>query len=237
VKSISEVAEALKRQWKGFYDKVAKPRRCIFCGGSRIWWNGWRHRTASVRVEERVVYVNEVACRLVKCATPGCRKSWTLRPPGLLPQRHFQLCVVAHALGSYLFDPEASQQQVADAIGCDRRSVGRWLVWAAGIATAADLLSHLVDASGVTEVPSMPEVAAEARKAQSAARRAILRCGAQVLSLLEALGHALCLPPPGLRAVVEAVVADRYRATTLGRPRLLEFARRPLGLLGVTLPM
>ena len=235
--SIVQEVEALVRQWKGFYDKAAKPGNCQFCGGTRIWWNGWRRRTASVLVGDQVVYVDEVACRLVKCGHAGCRKSWTLRPPGLLPQRHYQLCVVAAALSTYLFDPEASLEQVAGSIGCARRTIGRWITWVAGIALPGELLRHLVEASGVTQLPCLPEVAALARKAQGAVQHSLLQRSAQVLGLCETLGQALGMSPPGLRGVVEAVVGNRYRATTLHRPRLLEFARRQPGLVAGTLPM
>ena len=237
MESVSQTVEVLKHEWQGFYDQAAKPQRCIFCGGARIWWNGWRQRTASLLVGERVVYVDQVACRLVKCGTPGCRKSWTLRPPGLAPQRHYQLCVVAQALSAYLFDPAATLEQVARATGCARRSVGRWIAWVAGLAPAGELLRHLVAASDVPQLPSLPEVASLALRARDNARRSILRGAAQVLCLLEALGQALGFSPPGLRAVVEAVVDGRYQATTYARPRILAFARRHLPLVAGTLPM
>jgi hypothetical protein len=237
VESMTQSIEALKWEWQAFYATVAKPARCIFCGGTRLWWNGWRHRTASVLVDGRVVHVEEVACRLVKCGLASCGRSWTLRPPGLAPQRHYQLGVVAQAASSYLFDPDATQEQVAVALGCARRTVRRWLGWLAGIASASDLLRHLVEASDVPEIPPLQEVAALAQKACTAARRQVLESAARVLCLLEALGHALCLPPPGLQTVLELVLGGRYRATTDHRPRILEFARRHLDLGGGTLPM
>lgn len=237
MESMTQAIEALKREWQAFNATVAKPVRCIFCGGARLWWNGWRRRTASVLVDGRVAHVEEVTCRLVKCGLSSCGRSWTLRPPGLAPQRHYQLCVVAQAASSYLFDPDAAQEQVAASLGCARRSVGRWLGWLAGIATPADLLRHLVEASDTPEIPPMHEVAALARKASSAARRQVLESAAGVLCLLEALGQAHRLPPPGLRAVVELVLAGRSRATTDRVPRILEFARRHLDLAGGTLPM
>ena len=138
---------------------------------------------------------------------------------------------------SYLFDPEASLDQVAALAGCARRTVGRWLGWLAGIASPEDLLRHLVEASDTPEIPPMHEVAALARKASGAARRQILENAARVLCLLEALGQALRLPPPGLRAVVELVLAGRSGASTDHSPRILDFARRHLGQAGGTLPM
>lgn len=228
---------ALKRRWQAFYASAAKPTWCIFCSGSHIWWNGWRQRTASVLIDEQVVHVDAVACRLVKCGDPQCRRSWTLRPPGLAPQRHYQLCVVAQAASTYLFDPAATQERVAASLGCARRTVGRWLGWLAEIATPADLLRHIVEASDAPEIPPMQEVMALARKAGTACRGQILENAARVLCLLEALGQALYLPPPGLQSVVERVLAGRSRVTTDHSPRILEFARRHLDLAGGTLPM
>lgn len=237
MESMAQAIEALKREWQAFYAVVAKPGQCMYCGAASLWWNGWRHRTASVLVDGRVVHVEEVACRLVKCGNAQCGRSWTLRPPGLAPQRHYQLCVVAQAASSYLFDPAASRERVAVSLGCARRTLGRWLEWLAGIAAPADLVRHVVEASETAEIPHMPEVAALAQKAGSGARRQILVNAARVLCLLEALGHALSLPPPGLRAVVELVLAGRSGVTTGRSPRILDFARRHLGAVGRTLSM
>ncbi|MEJ2389053.1 MAG: hypothetical protein P8Y27_17615 [Chromatiaceae bacterium] len=232
---IAQAAETLKRQWSEFYNNVAKPPRCIYCGGSHISWNGSRCRCASALVDGQVVFVDEFRCRLVECG--DCGKSWTLRPPGLAPHRHFQLDVVAGAVGTYLFDPEATQKQVAASVGCDRRTVGRWLGWLAAVADPGDLARHLADASGVPELPRVPEVAALGRKASTAARQSLLKIAALILCLLEALAHALCFPPPGLQSVVGAVLAEGARATTYRAPRIHEFARRHLDLPGGTLPM
>lgn len=234
---MAQGVEKLKQEWQAFYANAAKPACCIFCSGWRVWWNGWRQRTASVLIDEQVVHVDAVACRLVKCGNPQCGRSWTLRPPGLAPQRHYQLCVVARAASSYLFDQAATQEQIAASTGCARRTIRRWLGWVAGIASAEDLLRHLLEASDVPEIPPMQGVAAVARKARTAARRSMLESAARVLCLLEALGQALYLPPPGLQAVVERLLAGRSRLTTDHSPRILEFARRHLGLAGGTLPM
>ena len=234
---MAQGVETLKQEWQAFYANAAKPACCIFCRGSHVWWNGWRQRTASVVIDEQIVHVDAVACRLVKCGDPQCSRSWTLRPPGLAPQRHYQLCVVARAASSYLFDRTATQEQIAGSTGCARRTIHRWLGWLAGIASPEDLQRHLLEASDVPEIPPMQEVAALARKAHTAARRAVLESAARVLCLLEALGQALYLPPPGLQAVVERVLAGRSHVTTDHSPRILDFARRHLGLAGGTLPM
>lgn len=237
MESMAQAFETLKREWQAFYATVAKPGECLFCGGARLWWNGTRQRTASVLVDGQVVHVDAVACRLVKCGEAQCSRSWTLRPPGLAPQRHYQLCVVAQGASTYLFGPDATQDEVAASLGCARRTLGRWLGWLAEIASPADLLRHLVDASDAPEIPPVPQVTALVRKAGTASRRAVLESAARVLCLLEALGQALSLPPPGLRAVVELVLAGRSGLTSGRAPRILDFARRQLDLSAGTLPV
>jgi hypothetical protein len=132
--SVHKGSEELKKAWDQFFETVDKPCCCPFCQGRRIYWNGYRERSASVLEGDRVVYLSEVVCRRVKCADRQCKKSWTLRPPGLMPDRHYQMCVVASAARRFLFDPHSTLSSVAAAHQCCRRTVGRWLRWLAGIA-------------------------------------------------------------------------------------------------------
>lgn len=192
-----------------------------------MWWNGVRVRTASVRGEgRRAVYIPEIACPQVKCAL--CRHCWTLRPEGLVAQRHYQLCVVADATASYLFEPGQSLSSVAEAVGCDRRTVGRWVGWLAAVAKPADLLRHVLAAAQAPLLTRFLPAGRSVRQATSVLWHEVRHRASQVLSLLEALGAALSLEPPGLRSVVSAVWAGRYRATTYARPSLPDFARRLL---------
>jgi len=115
-----------------FFETVKRPHHCPFCQGLRIHWNGHRERSASVMEGDCVRHLADILCRRVKCANPTCRKSWTLRPPGLMPRRHYQLCVVASAVRRFLFDPHSTLTAVARAHQCCRRTVGRWLGWIAG---------------------------------------------------------------------------------------------------------
>jgi hypothetical protein len=141
--SVHKGSEELKKAWDQFSQTVEKPCSCPFCQGRRIYWNGYRERSASVIEGGRVVYLSEVVCRRVKCADRQCKKSWTLRPPGLMPDRHYQMCVVASAARRFLFDPHSTLSSVAAAYQCCRRTVGRWLRWLAGIAKPSALIRRL----------------------------------------------------------------------------------------------
>ena len=130
--SLHNGGEKFKELCDRFFEAVKKPRCCPFCYGLRIYWNGHRERSASVMEGDRVRHLTDILCRRVKCANPLCGKSWTLRPPGLMPRRHYQICVVASAVRQFLFDPHSTLTAVARAHQCCRRTVGRWLRWIAG---------------------------------------------------------------------------------------------------------
>ena len=223
---VPDVASKLKQDFAAFALGVECPSDCVFCDGTRVTFDGWRWRSASVLVDDEVVFLDGV-----QCATPGCRRSWTLRPPGLLPRRHFQAGLVAHATSGYLFDAAASQAQIAAEHTCSRRSLGRWLGYVGQVAAPADLERHLCAASDAPVLVQTPPVAAVARKATTVAGRARLTRAALCLVLFEALGAALHLPPPGFGAVLQLALADRDRVTTYARPAIPVLARRPAGAL------
>jgi len=209
-------AQRVERTWNTYYATVAKPSRCISCERSRIGWNGSRKRSASLMAGGEVVYVAKVWCRRVKCSP--CRKSWTLRPEGLMPHKHYQLCVVANAASEYVFNPRSTQTSVAIKHGCARRTVRRWIVWLAQLAEPAALLAKVVLAVGAPVVPRL-------RNVTSRVGTAPLARAAEALALLEDLGSAWRLEPPGLRAVLERVVGDRTGIATYGRPSIPELAQ------------
>jgi hypothetical protein len=181
----------------------------------------------SVLAGGRVAELFGVRCRRVKCAT--CEKSWTLRPPGLAPRRQFQLCVVARATTRYLFGDRASLSKTAAGHGCSPRTLARWLQWIAGLASPAALQRLLVVLLAVPLLVRLRDVVGLARKATTSTRRRRLTRAAHVLVLLEALGRAIGCEPPGLRGVLERVVAGRDRVTTDARPLVPEFAARQTG--------
>jgi hypothetical protein len=225
---LAEIARECKQKWQQFFETVNKPEHCIYCKGKKVSWRGSRTRTASVQVEApeypEVIYLNDIACRLVKCGTEECGRSWTLRPPGLFPRRHYQLGVVASATSQYLFAEHASLEVVAAAHTCSARTLGRWLTWGAQIAKPADLQRHLLDVSEAPLLVKARLVGQLARKALSASRQQILAMAAAVLGLFEALGAALGYEPPGLRSVLEIVVGNRDRVTTFKSPAVPELA-------------
>lgn len=222
-REVEEVARGLRERWQRLYENAKKPGQCIFCGGTRISWNGSRKRATSVLILTVVVHLAEVWCRRVKCA--DCGKSWTLRPPELVAHKHFQLCVVARATSRYLFEPGATLTAVGHEHNCSRHTVKRWLRWTATIAEPAVLMSRVLEATDAPLVPRLRPVRQLARKAV-AVGRLMLERAAEVLGLIESLCSAWGLEPPGLRAVVRRVVGERSGIGTYCRPAIPEFVRR-----------
>lgn len=221
--SVIDAAKRLKSAWDTFVRKVEKPSACIFCGHRRVWWNGGRTRSASVRTSEGNIHLAQVRCRRVKCA--DCLRSWVLRPPGIAPHRHYQLCVVASAVSHYLFDREATQATVAQEHQCSERTVGRWMRWIARVAEPAILQRMLLEATRNPILVPFREVANLARKARNAARLEILPRAARVLAAFETLGAAMGMEPPGLRGVLDRVLGQRSRMATYRNPIIPELAR------------
>lgn len=221
--SLTEAIDQLKQRWDRFFETVTRPLSCLFCKGGRILWNGSRLRSVSVRIEGRVHHLAGIRCCRVKCK--DCRKSWALRPPGLAPHRHYQLCVVASATSAYLFDPKATQAAIALEHQCSERTVGRWLRWISTAAEPTVLQLKVLEAAGEPILASDRDVANLARKARDAARREILPRAARVLAGFEALGVAMGMEPPGLRGILERFLGNRTGIATYQRPLIPEFAR------------
>lgn len=220
---VEKTAGELQERWRRHYENVEKPRRCIFCGCTRISWDGSRKRSASVLVLTVVVYVAELWCRRVKCAE--CNTSWTLRPPELVAHKHYQPCVASRATSRYLFDPGGTLTGVGSEHNCSRKTVKRWLGWTAAMAEPAILMRKVLEAVDAPLLPRLRPVARLARKAGNAAGRLLLRRAAEVLGLMERLCSAWGLEPPGLRAVVKHVVGERSGIGTYARPAIPELVR------------
>jgi len=224
--NITEIVDQLKGRWKRFAEQAKKPAQCIFCAGQKIWWNGMRQRSASILVEGMGIYLNEVLCPRVKCADPACKKSWTLRPPGLFPQRHYQLCLVAQGLGDYLFDPASSLEKVAEACTCSERTVGRWVHWTASVANPQALERRILESVGHPLLAPLRNLSVRFQRYFCRKQQEVLSRAGQVLCFLEALGQPRGYEPPGLCSVLTAVVAGRYRMTTYRDPVIPDFAWR-----------
>ncbi|MFQ5976227.1 MAG: hypothetical protein ACE5J5_07935 [Candidatus Hydrothermarchaeales archaeon] len=221
--NLHKAVEKFKEQWDRFFETVEKPSGCIFCEGSRIYWNGQRERTASVLIGDEVVYLIDILCKRVKCANLECKKSWTLRPPGLMPRRHYQLCIVAHGASKFLFDSHATLTSVADEHQCSRRTVGRWLKWISGIAEPSELIRRLFYISK-KPTNTFLKVWEILRKAASTSKKMFKRT-AKNFCILEALGTAYGYEPPAFRGVIEAAISNRDRITTYRYPFIPELAR------------
>jgi len=221
--SLPKGSKEYKESWDQFFETVEKPCCCPFCQGSRIYWNGYRERSASVLDGDKVAYLSDVLCRRVKCANRQCKKSWTLRPPGLMPGRHYQMGVVANAARHFLFDPHSTLTSVADAHQCCRRTLGRWLHWIAGIAKPSALLRRLRRLGAL----SRPEVFARRDTSRAMGRRSrkIFERTARVFSLLEALGKACGDKEAPFGGMIEEILCGRDHVTPYRFPAIPELAR------------
>lgn len=223
IEPVDKTIQAIVQQWQQYYKTVQRPKQCLFCPGQRIHFNGSRCRSASVWADEQVVYISEIVCRRVKCNQ--CRHSWTLRPPGVIAHKHFQLCVLSRAMSDYLFDPGSRLSAVGQAYRCSRKTVKRWVCWTASIASAEHLLGRIVSATDAPLLPRLGQVTELCRKARDAAMQKVMQTAAQVLSLMECLCSALQLEPPGLKAVVHRVLGDRSGIGTYAQPIIPELVQ------------
>ena len=212
----------IARDWAEFGRRGSKPQACLRCGrGDRLCWNGMSIRTASVRAGDETVHVAGVSQRRLKCK--ACDENWIHRPPGLLPNKHFQGCVIASAVSQHVHGGD-TLARVAATHGCSPRQAGRWMPWTAAIADPAALAAQVVEAVDAVVLPAARELAQRFEALRHAARRPMLRRAAQVLALMEALALALGLEPPGLRAIVERALNGRTDVGTYRRPVIPELA-------------
>jgi len=223
---ITEAVERIKEEWCRYAETARKPAQCIFCAGLRLWWNGKRMRSASILVEGVAVYLSEVLCPRVKCGSRDCHKSWTLRPMGLFPQRHYQLCLTAEGVSEYLFNPSSSLEKVAKACTCSERTVCRWVTWTASVTDPPSLEKRILESLGSPMLAPLKTVSKRFQRYCSQGQLSILTRAGQNICFLEALCQARNCEPPGLRGVLTAVVDNRYRLTTYRDPFIPDFAWR-----------
>jgi len=221
--SLHEEIDKFKEQWDCYLERIEKPNSCIFCHGDRLYWNGYRERSASVLIGDAVVYLTDILCKRIKCAEPECRRSWTLRPAGLMPKRHYQLCVVAHGVIEFLTDPHETLTSVGEAHCCSRRTIGRWLHWVAGIAKPSNLLSRLYHISKKAALSSLCKVDEIFKKTPN---KITFLGTAKNFCFLEALGMTYGYgTQQGFRGMIETAIANRDRITTYCYPFIPELAR------------
>jgi len=108
-------------------------------------------------------------------------------------------------------------QEVANEVGCDRRTVGRWGGWVPALGEPTVLVQKVVEATDAVVVPLV----------RAAAKRGgdVLRRAAQMLGLFEVLGLVWGLEPPGLRGVLCKLLRGRTGIATYARPLIPELAR------------
>lgn len=216
--NLQEEAEKLKEQWNRIYDNLDKPCECIFCKCVRLYWNGRRERTASVLINDQVVYVTGIWCKRTKCSQ--CKKSWTIRPKGLMARRHYQLCVVTNAADSFLFDADATLSKVANIYRCARRTVGRWLNWIAGIAKPCQLIGRL---RCISE-QSVRSIECSVGKVAHTGTKPFKRCATNLLAL-RALAKASGSFADGFQSIFEGIICNRDAVSTYHDPFIPELAR------------
>jgi hypothetical protein len=87
-----------------------------------------------------ILRLDDLRRHRARCKDPKCPcGSWTIYEAGGYPHRSFTLAVAAAATAELVFDAQATLSSVAGHWGCDRRTVGRWRAWVAGLAAPAAL--------------------------------------------------------------------------------------------------
>jgi hypothetical protein len=133
--------------------------------------------------------------------------------------------VVAHAAGVYLFDEQATEDTVARAHACSRRTVGRWLRWLMAVVAPSAVAAEISQTAGAPVLAGLREVAGLSRKGRTAARRAMLIGAAQVLGLLEVLACARGRGPPGLQTLLGPALVAPGVHSTYRQPFIPDLAR------------
>jgi len=206
----TRISDELLRRFEAFAGSVDRPSSCPGCAASvRVWWNGFRVRAASFWFAGCVVYVPRLRIRLAKCSS--CRVSWSLYPPGLIPHRHYQPSLVFEAVGRWLLEGGASEEEVARRADCSRRTVGRWLRWLRSVAKPADLVRSLLEVTDEVVLPFVARIAERRSAAGSSSRGVILEQVAEILASLAGLAAAV-----GHRIEILPEFARRHRALLWG---------------------
>lgn len=175
---------------------ATRPAPCRACGGS-AWWNGKR-TVAPVRQDgDEAAHEPGTVRRRARCPSKGCPVgSWTVYEECDYPHRVFQLDVVVAAVCMALA-VDATLTAVAQAHGCSRDSVRRWLRWVASLAEPRDLeqLCSRLDSDGLPP-PSVAQGGQAAR---------VLLLLERLVDLLSARGVDL----PGHGAGLVRLLVDR----------------------------
>jgi hypothetical protein len=141
----------------------------------------------------------------VRLQCRACRRSWTVYEAGGYPRRTFTLAVAAAAVAELVASPEANQSSVARGYYCDRRTVGRWSTWIAGLAAP----DHFSRACARLDPSGLPTPRLYSGLGRLASAGLLLLLLDHLAMLLRFRGVAL-EPGPGLAAILRWQF-DRFR--------------------------
>lgn len=180
----------LRQRWKM---QLTYRGRCLRCQSERVWYNGIRWRSASLRDGDQTVFVTDIPVRRLQCGE--CSVRWSRAPEGVPTRAHYQPCVVSHAVLTAGLSPQQPDVAIAKTHRCHRRTLLRFIERLACAAPPAELLRRILQESDAAVIPSAPPPSPPRRSAAVAAR---LQRALWVLGLLDILTSLLGLPPPGL---------------------------------------
>jgi hypothetical protein len=177
---------------------------CPFCGGpARI----KAHRVVKSQVISddagKPARVAGLLRLRLQCGT--CLRSWTVYEQGGYPHRTFTPAVAAAAVAELAVSPGATLSSVARSFLCDRRTVGRWSVWVAGLADP----DHLARACIRLDPSGLPAPRLVFGLGRLALAGLLLLLLDQLARLLRERGVPLA-PGPGLAAILRWQF-DRFR--------------------------
>jgi len=157
-----------------------RPPPCARCSAPS-WWNGWRVVFPTVATLVAGL-VERWELPLAKARCSSCRHGFTCYPPGVYPQRRYQLDVVADVVAEVVLGG-ASAARAAAVAHATATSARRWVVWLAALANPRELLAVAAQLD-----PDAPAGAGLGALPAAGAARAP---AARVLAALEQLGSAL----------------------------------------------
>jgi hypothetical protein len=117
--------------------RAERPPPCRQCH-ARSWWNGWRVVFPMVATLVAGI-VEQWELPLAKAKCSSCKHGFTCYPPGIYPQRRYQLDVVAEVVAEVVLGG-ASAGRAAQAVQATASSARRWVAWVAQLAKPHDLL-------------------------------------------------------------------------------------------------
>ncbi len=190
-----------------------RPIACERCGGTHIWFDGWRVVHSIVLDDGRRRRFDEgLPVQRAKCKR--CAHSWPLRPPWLYPYRTFEPDVAEAAALAYLTDSAGTYASTAKAFGCATSTVWRWVGWVAKLGEPASVIAATARIDPATPAADLipREVPQDHPKARSVARHRALLRALQLLVTLAFFARAQVHPPDDPSALRFWLVA-RFRAS------------------------